>query len=204
METIRLIFFNENVDIIKPKDFNTLKNEIEKKYLLNSKDVSELLIFYKKPEIIIIQNNDDYRTFFNLNIKELYLDIKINSHLYLKSLDLIKKENNIKNEESHITIKAKITKIDKPNKEEKMKSKININKCDKGINIHYGIKCNNCQLFPIIGCRYKCSICDNINFCEKCEKKIGFSHSHPLIKMNTPKFQSMVLKICLRKHGKIR
>ena len=204
METIRLIFFSENVDIIKPKDFNTLKNEIEKKYLLNSIDVSELLIFYKNPEIIHIQNNDDYRTFFNLNIKELYLDIKTNSHLYLKSLDLIKKENNIKNEESQITIKSKITKIDKPNKEAKIKPKININKCGKGINIHYGIKCNNCQCFPIIGCRYKCNICDNISFCENCEKKIGKSHSHPLIKMNNPKFQSMILKICLRNHGKIR
>ena len=204
METITLIFFNENVDIIKPKDFNLLKNEIEKKYLLNPIDVSELLIFYKKPEIIHIQNNDDYRTFFNLNIKELYLDVKNSSHLYLKSLELVKKEKNIKNEESPIAIKAKITKIDKPNNKEKIKPKININKSNKVINTHYGIKCNNCQLFPIIGCRYKCTICDNLSFCENCEKKIGLYHSHPLIKINTPKFQSIILKIFLRNHGKIR
>ena len=204
METIKLIFFYESVDIIKPKDFDSLKKEIEKKYLLNPIDVSELIIFYKNPEKNYIQNNDDYQTFYNLNINELYINIKINSQLYLTNLDLIKKENDLKKEGlNQIKIKSKITKIEKPNKEQIIKPKININKLDKGINYHYGVECNNCHLFPIIGCRYKCVICDNLSFCENCEKKIGFIHSHPLIKINSPKYQSMILKIFIRNQGKI-
>jgi len=51
--------------------------------------------------------------------------------------------------------------------------------------VHDGIKCDNCLKMPIIGIRYKCSICDNYNLCEKCEEENANSqkHNHTFIKM---------------------
>ena len=43
--------------------------------------------------------------------------------------------------------------------------------------VHDGIKCDICLKMPIIGCRYKCSIC-NYNLCENCEEKNANSHIH--------------------------
>jgi hypothetical protein len=50
---------------------------------------------------------------------------------------------------------------------------------------HHGIKCNKCGKNPIIGYRYKCSICKNYNLCENCEEKNYETeeHSHNFIKM---------------------
>jgi len=45
--------------------------------------------------------------------------------------------------------------------------------------IHHGIKCKKCFEEPIIGYRYKCSICKNYNLCEKCEEKNEISKAHP-------------------------
>ena len=49
--------------------------------------------------------------------------------------------------------------------------------------IHYGIKCHECQVFPISGIRYKCIKCQNFDLCEKCEAKTGPNHDHPLLKI---------------------
>ena len=62
-------------------------------------------------------------------------------------------------------------------KSNKMKKKVK-NKCSNNI-IHYGVKCIGCESFPIKGCRYKCAICNNFNFCEECEKKLSKNHNHP-------------------------
>ena len=49
--------------------------------------------------------------------------------------------------------------------------------------IHFGIKCDECQTFPITGIRYKCIQCDSYNLCEKCEEKFGKNHGHVLLKL---------------------
>eukprot|EP01084_Bolivina_argentea_P126541 224038_1 len=50
---------------------------------------------------------------------------------------------------------------------------------DYGKAIHFGIKCVDCNNYPIIGQRYKCYICKDINLCYKCEKH--HNPTHPLI-----------------------
>ena len=47
---------------------------------------------------------------------------------------------------------------------------------------HPGIICSKCGMDPIIGNRYCCVYCDNVNFCDKCEEEIGYEHNHPLYK----------------------
>ena len=51
---------------------------------------------------------------------------------------------------------------------------------------HEGIKCHGCGSFPIIGNRFKCCICSNFNFCEKCEEQNKNLHLHPFIKIYSP------------------
>ena len=60
----------------------------------------------------------------------------------------------------------------------KLKSNKIKNKISSNI-IHYGVKCIGCESFPIKGCRYKCAICNNFNFCEECMKKCSKNHNHP-------------------------
>jgi len=49
---------------------------------------------------------------------------------------------------------------------------------DTGKVIHFGVECDLCGQYPIIGDRYKCSICQDWDCCSSCEPK----HDHPLIK----------------------
>jgi len=49
---------------------------------------------------------------------------------------------------------------------------------DTGKVIHFGVECDLCGMYPIIGDRYKCSICEDWDCCAACEPQ----HDHPLIK----------------------
>ena len=47
---------------------------------------------------------------------------------------------------------------------------------------HPCVICSGCGMTPIVGNRYSCVYCSNLNYCEKCEEQNGFSHGHPLYK----------------------
>ena len=49
--------------------------------------------------------------------------------------------------------------------------------------VHYGVVCAICNCCPVIGIRYKCSICRGYNCCAKCESRS--THPHPFIKLKT-------------------
>ena len=66
------------------------------------------------------------------------------------------------------------------------------NKPDRAI--HYGVKCDGCGVFPIVGCRFKCGVCPNFDFCEECEKKEFEKHGHPLIKIYNPKMRPQFIR----------
>ncbi len=46
---------------------------------------------------------------------------------------------------------------------------------------HKGIKCNGCNITPIIGIRYKCVICKDFDYCSSCENECV--HDHPMLKI---------------------
>ena len=50
--------------------------------------------------------------------------------------------------------------------------------------VHHGVTCDGCNVNPIAGIRYKCFVCPDFDYCEKCEDSI--EHPHPFIKMKTP------------------
>ena len=63
---------------------------------------------------------------------------------------------------------------------------------------HTGIKCKGCGLNSIIGCRYKCSICNNFDYCEKCEKQFAEKHGHPFLKIYNKNMTPIFFK-CVEK-----
>ena len=50
--------------------------------------------------------------------------------------------------------------------------------------IHEGVKCDMCNLKPIVGTRYNCTVCYNFDLCTTCEFKGKHPKSHPLVKMH--------------------
>jgi len=50
--------------------------------------------------------------------------------------------------------------------------------------IHFGVRCDGCGMFPIQGIRYKCSVCDDFDFCENCEENT--QHPHLFLKIRSP------------------
>jgi len=50
--------------------------------------------------------------------------------------------------------------------------------------VHQYVECDGCGVHPLVGSRYKCSVCKNFDFCEKCEETR--EHPHAFIKINRP------------------
>ena len=62
--------------------------------------------------------------------------------------------------------------------------------------IHPGVICDGCN-GAIIGTRYKCTICKDFDYCEKCEEKNNGNHGHPLLKINNPDMCPVLIKCIL-------
>jgi len=52
--------------------------------------------------------------------------------------------------------------------------------------VHEGFTCDGCNMYPIVGARYKCNVCRNFDFCGKCEDKFGDDHGHEMTKHRVP------------------
>ena len=83
--------------------------------------------------------------------------------------------------------------------EEKNEIKTENNNNLAGKIIHFGITCDGCGAFPIVGIRYKCAVCNDFDFCEECEKKKGEEHNHPFLKIYEPKMTPISFKILGKK-----
>jgi next-to-BRCA1 protein 1 len=65
---------------------------------------------------------------------------------------------------------------------------------NRDVEVHFGVFCDGplCKNKPaqsyITGVRYKCAVCDDVDFCANCEALPTHSHnrSHPLVKFKTP------------------
>ncbi|CAK57387.1 unnamed protein product (macronuclear) [Paramecium tetraurelia] len=50
--------------------------------------------------------------------------------------------------------------------------------------VHQRVACDGCEMFPIVGIRYKCAVCQDFDLCEKCED-LG-THEHAMLKIRNP------------------
>ena len=57
---------------------------------------------------------------------------------------------------------------------------------NEDIQKHYEI-CDGCSMFPIIGIRYKCKVCNRFNYCQNCFDENKDKHSHEFEKIEIPR-----------------
>lgn len=64
----------------------------------------------------------------------------------------------------------------------------NNNNNNNGPAVHEGVACDGCRQQPISGIRFKCTVCDNYDLCERCEAKGVSVHdpTHPMVKISVP------------------
>ena len=137
------------------EEFEKQKNVIKEQYekSLNTKYEQEM-----KNEINKLKNSLNHK--LNEKIEELK---KIYIQKYeKKEVDMDKKFN----EMSQLVI----------NKSGIKKNDLNLSICNT---VHRGVKCEKCFAEPIIGYRYKCSVCNNYNLCQECEEKNSVEGNHP-------------------------
>jgi hypothetical protein len=60
--------------------------------------------------------------------------------------------------------------------------------------VHEDIRCNGCQVKPVIGNRFKCSVCEDFDFCEKCELQnyTTGNHKHCFIMIRHPNMAEFI------------
>jgi len=51
---------------------------------------------------------------------------------------------------------------------------------------HGNVRCDGCNVFPIVGPRYNCTVCPDFDLCAKCEAAALHPAEHPLLKIRQP------------------
>ena len=182
-----------NIYRIEDKDKKMKElNELRKKIEILIKDIKEIKnILDNVTKNIEIYYNICNNYINNYDIRKINYETIENINQIINE-DIIKDINKIINDNN---VNNKINKIieinNKIKKEEKKEIIDELNKIEKKTNcslektIHHGIYCDKCGIGPIIGNRYKCSICNNYDLCEECELKNieTEEHKHNFIKM---------------------
>ena len=182
---------------IKKKALQDLNNQKKKKSNLNEEEKIEINIDTLNQESQKFKNklkamknqcynemNEKYKNIIQAKINEINKsisnDVKKQNQQFIDNYVKKIKELEEKREHDYHQM-SKIIINDNPKKEEEEES-ISISMVKT---THTGIKCHNCGVFPIIGYRYKCSVCKCYNLCEACEElnsRTG-QHKHNFIQM---------------------
>ena len=160
-----------------------LENEIKKGEREKMKEINELMKKYGAGANALIKNFSSIQNQKHGQLQKIRKEI---NELKMKLVDSEKVED----------IKLKVN----PKKEEKLTVKKEDDKKKKVIHKEY--ICDGCDAEPIVGIRYKCTVCEDFDFCEKCEKKLGIKHGHPLLKIRDPKIAPLYFKCSLLKNNK--
>ncbi len=222
-----LDFYNEKVIITLPNSFMEFKLNIAEKFLIELDDVNELLfssenlkltneeeyqklLSLKKRISIKIEISENSKMYQNekKNIIEEKMD---NMKKIWNNLEIGKKVEDITNQfKEKFQNLVKFTEEKKEDKNEENKNeKKEVNKEEKKeekkddkkeeLIIHHHVKCDGCKKSPIQGIRYKCTICENFDYCEECEKKYALQHGHPLLKIRKPELAPISIQCRLDK-----
>jgi len=57
---------------------------------------------------------------------------------------------------------------------------------ESSVAAHGNVRCDGCNVFPIVGPRYNCTVCPDFDLCAKCEAAAVHPAEHPLLKFRQP------------------
>lgn len=205
------IIENNNKEIIKGKEkIKEIKNKIVE-YQKEIQTENKKLVKIHSDNVQLLKNKEkeinDLRKTLNLSpIKTSEKKIKKIEKKTVKNA-IHKKPKETK--EKKIETKPEINNLFKnfidsiPKIQELIKNKMpknnsfnNIfNNNNNNIPVHYCVRCDGCNAFPIRGIRYKCAVCKDFDYCEACEEKFNEVHKHPFIKINKPELAPKIIKV---------
>jgi hypothetical protein len=190
-----------------------LKLNVEIKTEDNEKPQSEFKNPYKKIENKIVKHFEKVKNNLRKNAKKIG---NLTQNFIEKILSKIKMQNKKTEPEGVDSFKKKFTYHIKKVIEKNMKtfkinlvkeiSDLNFKEIDRllrleqksslntklankiNISVHTNVICDGCNINPIVGSRYKCSICKDFDFCEDCENN-NFDHNHAFIKIRSPNLE---------------
>lgn len=196
-----LNFYDEIINIILPQTFEELKLVVCERFLMEWNDVNELIYSYSSNDNSApLSNEKEYQTMLKFTN---FLPITINIEVSQKSQLFKKEEKNfigkcqdqlnniiggIKNNFNNV--KDKVNNFIK--KEEKVE--------EPKVIEHSRVICDGCGMKPLVGVRYKCTVCKNFDYCENCEKTKGAAHQHPFLKIRKPELAPVQIK-CFVNHA---
>lgn len=64
----------------------------------------------------------------------------------------------------------------------------------EGKAVHHRYICDGCGMAPIVGSRFKCTVCEDFDYCENCEEKFKDQHKHPFLKIYKPSMAPLKLR----------
>jgi len=68
--------------------------------------------------------------------------------------------------------------------------------------VHEHVCCDGCGVKPLQGIRYKCAVCPDFDFCEKCEKSRSHHSEHPFLKIRSPEQTPKAVKVFIKSSEK--
>ena len=178
-----LNFYDEIINIILPQTYEELKLVVSERFQMELKDVNELIYsFTSNGKTSPLSSEQDYQAMLKC---PNFLPVTINIEVSQKSQLFKKEENNfigkVQDQLNNIIGGIK-------NNFNNVKDKVNnlIKKEEPKENEHSKVICDGCGMKPIVGVRYKCTVCKNFDYCENCEKTLGEAHQHPFLKIRKP------------------
>lgn len=189
--TLKVCFNNKVHEIARaPDTLNRLKQLIIFFFGTRLPKVWHLQYTDNDGDNIFLSNEDDYKEFKDLQQCGIATKVDIIYPIVLE-LSAIKPEDVVVVEsEDEDNNNEDYEIIDKENIEDNKNNEFQDNSI-REVHIgdytdrvtHFNITCSGCQMSPIIGTRYKCQTCANMNYCERCKGQHSY---HEYIEMKRP------------------
>lgn len=183
-ETSKLFksIFEKSRVVVNPVE--SLQKEIEEKEKILKEMLEKEEADCKRKEAILLEEESKRKHEEELRVaelerqKEIELDLKKDAEQKVDETQIAKMiEKSLENMKKSIIDKIVAETVSAIKKTEIK---------EKQLVTHYGVTCDGCSVSPIVGIRYKCTVCHDFDYCETCEEKNSETHNHSFIKIKNP------------------